>query len=158
MCNYNFDKPSRSSKPVGHFTQLVWKPSVRLGIGRAFGAFEGMKCTYVVGRYQPAGNYIGQEKKNVLRGSFNPAICKGGGAGGGAGGGFGGGGGLGGQGGFGGQGGGGQGGGGQGGGGQGGGQGGGGQGGGGQGGGGQGGGGQGGGGQGEYIPQIGKYI
>ena len=169
VCDYDFNSgKSINGKAVGHFTQIVWKTSLELGIGRATKG----GCTYVVGRYKPPGNWIGKEPQNVLKGTYDKSFCKNpkwvpGGSGGGGGGtaaggqggggqGFGGGGGGGQEGGGGaegggggGQGGGGQGGGGQGGGGQGGGgQGGGGQGGGGQGGGGLGGGGQGGGGQG----------
>ena len=136
VCDYDFNTHKSTGGAVGHFTQVVWKGSNELGMGKASKG----DCTYVVGRYKPPGNYIGKEPENVFKGTYNKeATCSGGGAGGGGAGG-----------------------GGAGAGGQGGGQGGGGQGGGGQGGGGQGGGGQGGGGQGggqgEYIPQIGKYI
>ncbi|CAB4041855.1 Hypothetical predicted protein, partial [Paramuricea clavata] len=86
VCGYNFDTPSKSRGYVDYFTQLVWRPTSHLGIGRAFGYTDGMKCTYVVARYFPAGNYLGHERKNVLRGQYNPAMC-GGGFGGGQGGG-----------------------------------------------------------------------
>ena len=42
----------------------------------ATGSKRGMTCTYVVGRYRPAGNFAGQYQKNVPRGSFNRNICK----------------------------------------------------------------------------------
>ena len=36
-----------------------------------------MKCTYIVGRYEPAGNVIGSYKENVPKGNFNPdEYCK----------------------------------------------------------------------------------
>ena len=34
-----------------------------------------MTCTYVVGRYRPAGNMGGQYKKNVPKGSFTQGVC-----------------------------------------------------------------------------------
>ncbi|CAB4039229.1 Retrovirus-related Pol poly from transposon opus, partial [Paramuricea clavata] len=87
VCGYNFDTPSKSRGYVDYFTQLVWRPTSHLGIGRAFGYTDGMKCTYVVARYFPAGNYLGHERKNVFRGQYNPAMCGGGFGGGGFGGG-----------------------------------------------------------------------
>ena len=58
---------------TGHFTQVVWKESVELGIGKADIDKNGMKCTYVVGRYRPAGNMMGDYAENVPQGSFNKA-------------------------------------------------------------------------------------
>ena len=34
-----------------------------------------MICTYVVGRYRPAGNFGGKYKKNVEEGTFSKDIC-----------------------------------------------------------------------------------
>lgn len=56
---------------AGHFSQVVWKESTVLGIGRAEIEQEGMKCAYIVGRYKPPGNYQGSYGRNVLKGSFN---------------------------------------------------------------------------------------
>lgn len=39
---------------TGHFTQVVWKASTKLGIGFARGRND---CLFVVGRYKPAGNF-----------------------------------------------------------------------------------------------------
>ena len=36
---------------------------------------KGMKCAFIVGRYKPAGNMMGDFPKNVLKGSFNPNYC-----------------------------------------------------------------------------------
>ena len=36
---------------------------------------DGLLCSYVVARYRPAGNFIGEFVKNVLRGKFNGAQC-----------------------------------------------------------------------------------
>ena len=60
---------------TGHFTQVVWKESKELGIGRAVGKKNGMTCTYIVGRYRPAGNFQGKFQENVVRGSFSNSIC-----------------------------------------------------------------------------------
>ena len=60
---------------TGHFTQVVWKGSTELGIGKAEGEKNGMYCTYIVGRYRPAGNFQGDFKENVKEGSFKKDIC-----------------------------------------------------------------------------------
>ena len=60
---------------TGHFTQVVWKGSKELGIGKATGKKNGMYCTYIVGRYRPPGNFQGKFQQNVARGSFNKDIC-----------------------------------------------------------------------------------
>ena len=50
-----------------HFTQVVWKGSVKLGIAKATGKIGNFFCTWAVARYSPAGNKGGQFQKNVLR-------------------------------------------------------------------------------------------
>lgn len=69
---HTFGQPS-GSPGTGHFTQVVWKKSVELGIGKADVDKDGMKCTYIVGRYRPAGNMGGEYAENVPKGSFNKA-------------------------------------------------------------------------------------
>ena len=71
---YNFDS-EQNSGGTGHFTQVVWKGSDTLGIGKADGERNGMYCTYVVGRYKKAGNFIGKYKENVGKGTFSKDIC-----------------------------------------------------------------------------------
>lgn len=72
---YNFDKGSFSSG-TGHFTQVAWKGTTELGVGRASNTkSNGMVCTYVVGRYRPAGNFMGKFKENVLKGTFSKDLC-----------------------------------------------------------------------------------
>uniref|UniRef100_A0A0K0F4V3 CAP domain-containing protein (inferred by orthology to a human protein) n=1 Tax=Strongyloides venezuelensis TaxID=75913 RepID=A0A0K0F4V3_STRVS len=58
---YNFSAPGFSSA-TGHFTQLVWKNSKQVG----FGITESKGIVYVVCRYSPPGNYLGQFDKNVF--------------------------------------------------------------------------------------------
>ena len=60
---------------TGHFTQVVWKNSITFGIGKAVGKKNGMTCTYIVARYRPAGNYMGQFQMQVLPGSFTESMC-----------------------------------------------------------------------------------
>ena len=76
MCDpgYNFNSGGFSGG-TGHFTQVVWKESMVLGIGRAETTQNAMKCAYIVGRYKPAGNMIGQFQQNVLKGSFDGSYC-----------------------------------------------------------------------------------
>ena len=45
-------------KGTGHFTQIVWKNSTKLGMGVA--------GKYVVGRYKEAGNMQGAFSENVF--------------------------------------------------------------------------------------------
>ena len=80
VCEYNFGKPNYAAG-TGHFTEVVWSGSRKLGVGYAVGKnakFPGYVCVYVVGRYSPAGNNIGAQRleTNVKRGSFNEAYCK----------------------------------------------------------------------------------
>lgn len=63
ISNYNFNVPS-SLINTGHFTQIVWKDTKKLGIGLAF-AREGRKV-YVVAQYNPPGNYPRAFRTNVF--------------------------------------------------------------------------------------------
>jgi len=67
---YQFNAGSYN-KGTGHFTQVVWKESTVLGIGRAESEEKGMKCAYIVGRYKPAGNMRGSYLQNVPKGGFD---------------------------------------------------------------------------------------
>ena len=69
---YNFDNGQHLSR-TGHFTQVIWKGSMKLGIGRVEIQMNGMRCEVIVARYQPAGNYFGAYKENVLMGNFDPS-------------------------------------------------------------------------------------
>lgn len=59
--DYRFAKPSFNSK-TGHFTQVVWIGSREFGVAKAT-AKNGAQ--YVVARYFPAGNVVGQFPENV---------------------------------------------------------------------------------------------
>ncbi|ALC45770.1 CG31482 [Drosophila busckii] len=60
--DYDYVK-AEFSLAAGHFTQLVWKASKKLGVGWALTADN--KQTYVVARYTPPGNTAGEFKENV---------------------------------------------------------------------------------------------
>lgn len=49
---------------TGHFTQLIWKNSVELGVGIALSSDK--RKVYVVAEYSPQGNILGQFANNVL--------------------------------------------------------------------------------------------
>ena len=47
-----------------------------MGIGRAFKTEDDIKCEYVVARYHPAGNRLGEFDSNVNKGLFGTnSIC-----------------------------------------------------------------------------------
>ena len=56
--------PGGFSSATGHFTQLVWKGSKKLGVGVAYNSAR--TKVYVVARYSPPGNYLNQFSTNVL--------------------------------------------------------------------------------------------
>jgi len=63
---------SATGDATGHFTQVVWKGSTRLGVGKARGwAYIKGKwwdnCDFIVARYSPAGNVQGRYQSNVQR-------------------------------------------------------------------------------------------
>ncbi|KAK3593730.1 hypothetical protein CHS0354_013628 [Potamilus streckersoni] len=61
ISKHDFTKEPRSSG-TGHFTQVVWKESKEMGIGKA--KTSGGKVI-VVGNYRPAGNLVGHYVENV---------------------------------------------------------------------------------------------
>jgi len=65
---YNFDDPSASDFDlVGHFTQLVWKATTKVGFGRVSGKGSKYYETYVVANFLVPGNMEGQFAENVGR-------------------------------------------------------------------------------------------
>ena len=61
IANYDFAAPGFAAQ-TGHFTQVVWRGSTKLGCGRTMCP---MGVTYVC-RYAAAGNFTGQYEQNVL--------------------------------------------------------------------------------------------
>ena len=74
VCKFNFNNPEGNSHGTLSFSQVVWKKSLTLGIGKA----DKGGCTYVVARYRPAGIVRNDFKNNVAKGSFNGGVCRGG--------------------------------------------------------------------------------
>jgi len=60
--DYDYNNPVFGMN-TGHFTQVVWKGSVELGVGIATSASGRV---YIVARYSPSGNWAGQFGNNVL--------------------------------------------------------------------------------------------
>jgi len=60
---YNYDSPGFSSS-TGSFTQMVWKDTTEIGVGRAFGP-QGQ--TFVIALYSNPGNVRGRYETNVAR-------------------------------------------------------------------------------------------
>ena len=57
--NYDYNTASSSNgQAVGHFTQLVWKETSRVGFGRATVTFENDARELVVARYSSKGNFV----------------------------------------------------------------------------------------------------
>ena len=75
MKDFEFDKDP-SPPGTAHFTQIVWKSTKQLGIGRAIIRRRNSTCTYFVARYAPAGNWVGKFKDEVRKGDFNEGVCK----------------------------------------------------------------------------------
>ncbi len=60
---YNFNEPG-FSEATGHFTQLVWKGSKKLGCGIAFANKN--TTAIIVANYDPPGNFDGEYGDHVL--------------------------------------------------------------------------------------------
>ena len=54
---------TKNGRPIGHFTQLIWKGTNKVGLGVARNKDNNV---YVVANYYLAGNNEGYFKKNVL--------------------------------------------------------------------------------------------
>jgi len=73
--DWDFDtaaaRPPAQFADVGHFTQLVWKDSLKFGVGVAKGEFgeywdkHGLAMYFVVARYSPPGNYNNRYKEKI---------------------------------------------------------------------------------------------
>ncbi|CDH12511.1 related to Protein PRY2 [Zygosaccharomyces bailii ISA1307] len=60
---YNWSDPGFSDS-TGHFTQVVWKSTTKVGCGSK--QCGGSVGTYVICSYNPAGNFIGDFSENVM--------------------------------------------------------------------------------------------
>ena len=80
MCEPGYKFEGQFSSGTLHFTQVIWKESRKLGIGRVEKVLDyngtTMKCAFIVGRYKVVGNLVGAFKENVLRGNFDENYCR----------------------------------------------------------------------------------
>lgn len=76
MCHYDFlaNEGKSEKSPVEQFTQIVWRGTRNLGVGRAT-SHLGKPCTYIVARYLPRHEPT-KRRNNVDVGDFNKEICK----------------------------------------------------------------------------------
>ncbi len=65
--NYNYATQKSTGGLIGHFTQIVWKDTTKVGCGVAQGRSNGFNRTFVVCQYSPAGNVVGRYEANVLK-------------------------------------------------------------------------------------------
>ena len=63
---YDFQNPA-FNYDTGHFTQLLWNGSKRIGVGLAVKKEGDIYKYYCVAHYQPAGNVIGNFAENVKK-------------------------------------------------------------------------------------------
>ncbi len=66
IADYDFDKAEFGGS-TGHFTQLVWKGSGKVGIGRVSGQGASYFETYIVFAFEAPGNMEGDFAANVLK-------------------------------------------------------------------------------------------
>lgn len=62
--SYKYDSPGFSFD-TGHFTQIVWRDTTEVGVGTC--KSRDGRLTYVVARYNPAGNVLKRFHENVLK-------------------------------------------------------------------------------------------
>lgn len=64
---YDYEKPEFSAE-TGHFTQVVWKGTTKMGVGSAKGRDGAKHTLFVVAQYKVPGNVDEAFRENVLRG------------------------------------------------------------------------------------------
>ena len=64
--NYDYEN-NRFQKGKGHFTQLIWKNTKKVGFGFGIGIQNNKKKMVVVAYYYPSGNIFGEFKNNVKK-------------------------------------------------------------------------------------------
>merc|ERR1719235_1465589 len=62
--DYSFDDPGFGMS-TGHFTQLVWKGTTKVGMAKVVGESQGMTAIWIAANYSPAGNMMGEFEDNV---------------------------------------------------------------------------------------------
>ncbi len=75
VCDSKYDFAAEGNQGAGDFTQLVWKDTTQVGIGKVSGDVNGAYCTIIVARYEPAGNILGKFRENVQQGTFRRECC-----------------------------------------------------------------------------------
>ncbi|XP_060589828.1 cysteine-rich secretory protein 3-like [Ruditapes philippinarum] len=79
--DYNTNKPKAPGKVVGHYTQVVWATSIRVGCGYALCNQRGKDTDVFVCNYGPAGNMQGEKPYtsgtpcSVCSSSCNNKLC-----------------------------------------------------------------------------------
>ena len=76
VCGYDFlaHKGRGDTALIKDFTQIVWRGTEKLGVGRAISHMK-QPCTYIVTRYLPRHDETSR-RNNVDIGDFNKEICK----------------------------------------------------------------------------------
>ena len=63
--DYDFTDWRKSKGKIGHFTQVVWKSTQRVGCAQTYS--EKSKRLYTVCNYSPPGNWINRYEQNVIQ-------------------------------------------------------------------------------------------
>lgn len=70
ISKYDYKKPGWGDGSAGHFTQVIWKSSTKVGCGAAVGRYKSngtnWYAVFVVCNYYPPGNYSNEYTKNVM--------------------------------------------------------------------------------------------
>lgn len=73
----SFSDAVPSGEAIGHYTQVVWKTSTKLGCAKGKATVSGKAGDYWVCQYCSAGNYGGQFKEKVLAPTKDVTSCGG---------------------------------------------------------------------------------